>query len=118
MVTGASETAIVRRGKALDLRCGGATYRQIGVELGVSGKTAWQDVEAALADASADRPSPPRHAAAAVTASNSSVKSTSWPRSARNVSSTVAGGGGSDAPDRRRGRVGMTPTQCHRAPPK
>jgi len=45
---GATEGAAERQQQALDLRIAGATYRQIGQQLGVSVKTAYNDVDAAL----------------------------------------------------------------------
>lgn len=50
---GKAEAAHVRRQKALDLRCAGARYRQIGKELGVSWVQAFRDVETALAETDA-----------------------------------------------------------------
>lgn len=44
---GKSEAAAERRVKALQLRIGGASFRAIGDALGVSEKTAWQDVQRA-----------------------------------------------------------------------
>lgn len=46
---GASERAAERRREALELRKAGATYRQIGRQLHVSGKTAYKDVQRELA---------------------------------------------------------------------
>lgn len=45
---GKSEAAAARRVKALDLRKAGASYRQIGAQLGVSEAQAFNDVKAAL----------------------------------------------------------------------
>jgi hypothetical protein len=50
---GASEGAAARRQKALDLRIAGASYRQIGQQLGVSHVTAYHDVDAALEELAA-----------------------------------------------------------------
>ena len=46
---GTRENAAERRVKALELRKSGASYRLIGAQLGVSEKTAHQDVRQALA---------------------------------------------------------------------
>lgn len=48
--TGTRENAAERRVQALKLRIAGASYRVIGEQLGVSGKTAWEDVHHALAE--------------------------------------------------------------------
>ena len=47
---GQSEKAAERAHRALDLRIAGATYRQIGKELGVSYQSAFTDVQGALAE--------------------------------------------------------------------
>ena len=47
---GAAENAAERRLKSLELRKNGASYRQIGVALGVATDTAWKDVIRSLAD--------------------------------------------------------------------
>lgn len=47
---GTHEAMTERRFKAFELRKAGASYRQIGRKLGVSGKTAHEDVQAVLAD--------------------------------------------------------------------
>ena len=47
---GARAAACVRRPKALELRIGGQTYDAIGKALGVSGKTAFKDVQKSLAE--------------------------------------------------------------------
>jgi hypothetical protein len=50
---GTRESAADRRVQALRLRIAGASYRVIGEQLGVSGKTAWEDVHQALAELAA-----------------------------------------------------------------
>jgi hypothetical protein len=47
---GARERAALRRQEALDLRVQGKSYRKIGEALGVSGKTAFGDIQRSLAD--------------------------------------------------------------------
>lgn len=50
---GTYEAAAVRRLRALELRLDGQSYRAIGAQLGVSGKTAWEDVQASLSELAA-----------------------------------------------------------------
>src|SRR5690242_9065056 len=50
---GMREEAADRRVKAFALRRAGASYRAIGLELGVSGKTAYEDVKAVLTELAA-----------------------------------------------------------------
>lgn len=50
---GTYEAAAVRRLRALELRLDGQSYRAIGAQLGVSGKTAWEDVQASLTELAA-----------------------------------------------------------------
>lgn len=52
---GAEVGATERQLKALELRAGGASYRRIGQELGVSHTQAWKDVMDGLADMVKDR---------------------------------------------------------------
>ncbi len=52
---GSHEDAAERRLKAIELRKCGASYRQIGRKLGVSGKTAHEDIQAVLSELSALR---------------------------------------------------------------
>ncbi len=52
---GSTEDAAERRLKAFELRKAGASYRQIGRKLGVSGKTACTDVQAVLAELAEQR---------------------------------------------------------------
>lgn len=52
---GKKESAAERRVKAFDLRKQGYGYRVIGAQLGVSGKTAHEDVQAVLAELQAQR---------------------------------------------------------------
>lgn len=52
---GASERAAERRLHALELRKAGASYRAIGKQLGVSGKTAFRDVQRELAAIARER---------------------------------------------------------------
>ena len=49
-IRGQSEGAAERRHRALDLRIAGATYRQIGQQLGVSYQTAYRDVDESLSE--------------------------------------------------------------------
>jgi DNA-binding CsgD family transcriptional regulator len=52
---GTHEDMAERRLKAFDLRKAGASYRQIGRKLGVSVKTAYEDVQAVLAELATQR---------------------------------------------------------------
>src|SRR5207244_1470236 len=52
---GVSEAALLQSTQALKLRLNGYTYRAIGRVLGIDAKTAWRQIEHALADALDER---------------------------------------------------------------